>query len=387
MIITASRCLDSSYYHGRVKTEEEKTEQTQSILDMIKFVIDNGADINVNDSGYTVIDLVDNEEIRELLKSKGAEPSYTLIEELYQNDLHLLLWNPETVFNKKYHNLDAQTSIEAKMPYLMHHIWLTHLNSPQEIRSHDLENAIRTKELFAQSNANWTHIIWTNDKNHIPKSVEKLAINQIEVRSIYDNKYNLSLLTLITDLIDQSKWGMASDVLRYAVIEECGGVYSDINYVYNRDVIIEAHKYNFFTSTANIYYIDNFMFGASPNHPIVQETLRLIERNFVAPLPYIANIQGKEITRITDVMTANPIYIAFYSKANLYGNTDVAYPSANPNQDNHLDNYQDSIEELAEWGANLPLVNLMSYTLNHEISGVNRFYIGHAPEGIISWAS
>lgn len=121
-------------------------------------------------------------------------------------------------------------------------------------------------------------------------------------------------------------WGKASDILRISILNHFGGVYSDLNYVFNRDVTEEVHKYNFFTSTelSGDDYFDNYFFASSPNHPILKEALRLIENNLTAPADYIAKAWSEEVS--TTLSTADPIYLAYYSQANQNGNKDVVYP-------------------------------------------------------------
>jgi len=212
------------------------------------------------------------------------------------------------------------------MPYNMFHIWLTSPDSPREIRPQDMENAIKTKALFEQSSKTWEHVVWTNDLDLIPESVKKLNYAGIQVKSICDYQDDIELLNLVESAIESKKWGIASDTLRYGLINEFGGVYADINFIFNRDLVEETHKYNFFTMTYEHYYIDNFIFGASANHPIIKNILSQVERNLVNPPSYIADIEEQDSSIITDMATANPIYIAYYNEANKNGNVDVVYP-------------------------------------------------------------
>jgi len=242
--------------------------------------------------------------------------------------LGLYMYNPQHFIDQKYKNLKVKASEEAKIPYIVHHIWLTHRDSPREVREQDIKNAIATKETFAKGKGKWQHIVWMNDPSLIPDSVKALEVAGIEVKSIYDYEEDLKLFYLVEELIEKKDWGKATDTLRYALVQKFGGVYADINFIFNRDVTEEAHKYNFFSITFGGLYIDNFFFGCSPRHPVIEKVLQLVERNLMDPPEYLASIAkaDPESRVLTDMGTANPTYLAYYAEANKEGNIDVIYP-------------------------------------------------------------
>lgn len=349
----------------------------------------------------------DNKKIDELLEfafKNGGKIESKALDEMLENKMHEFLFSPNKIITQKYKNLDAVRADEAKIPYLMHHIWLTHPNKPQEIRLQDLENAIKTKDTFAKADVKWTHIVWTNDKKLIPESVKALEANAIEVRSIYDYQEDLSLFNLIEGMIADSKWGMASDTLRYVLIENFGGVYTDINFIFNREVTDEAHKYNFFTKTYESYYVDNFYFGASQHHPVVQKIIELVERNMVNPPKYLASI-NRDSNKFTDMGTANPTYIAYYLEANKNGNIDVVYPITNDRK-NMFENISvsEDLSDGSDGDSNDPdsrveslmmqynpeqvmWINFQQDFYAHEFCGANYYNIGYdSPDGQ-TWVS
>ena len=311
----------------------------QNIFDLTKLAIDNGADIS-----NIELPITSDIELIEFFLNHGVKCASGL-EEITENGLTDIIFNPQKTIEQKFKNLDALKSSEAKIPYLLHHIWLTSLDNPKEIRDQDLKIVLQTKETFAKADIKWEQTVWTNDKNLFPKTVKILEDNGIQVKSIYDYKDNIALFDIIEGLIADQKWGMASDTLRYSLVNEFGGVYADLNFKFNRDTTDEAHKYNFFTQEYGGHYIDNFFFGASPHHPIMQEILKLVERNLVNPPEYISRIKDPDSSRITDMATANPTFIAYYGKANQNGNIDVVYPR-NYNSDGYSKNtISRSIEE------------------------------------------
>jgi len=317
--------------HLAMQIHTSTSEQIARQTELIKIALANGADVNYPCDGYSPLYSASNREVADFLISNGARCEVRDIrsrfdDEVFENGLGELQWNPKFALVQKYKNLEAPFSEEAKMPYNMFHIWLTSKDNPREMRPQDIENAIKTKDTFLQSNKPWEHVVWTNDLDLIPESIKKLNEHGIKVKSIYDYKDDIELLYLVEQKIEEKKWGMASDTLRYGLINKFGGVYADINFIFNRDVVEETHKYNFFTMTYGELYIDNFFFGASACHPIMKNILSQVERNLVSPPSYIANIEDQDSTSITDMSTANPSYIAYYKEANKNGNIDVVYP-------------------------------------------------------------
>jgi hypothetical protein len=161
---------------------------------------------------------------------------------------------------------------------------------------------------------------------------------------------------------------MASDTLRYSLVEKFGGVYADLNFIFNRDITDEAHKYNFFTQAYKEHYIDNFFFGASAHHPVVAKMVALVERNLVTPPNYLSSI-NQDSRVLTDMGTANPTFLAYYKEANKNGNIDVVYPK-NYEQIN-TDLAQDKCPEQQIYS------DFLKYIHDHEICGAEIFNIGH----------
>ncbi len=303
-------------------------------LKLAQLAIDHGADPNFTTNNGLKIELSslfkDNIKLLKFLIDNGARhcaDARNRVQEFYDGGLGELLSDPQIVIDQKYKNLGAHEAFEAKMPYILHHIWLTHASAPREMLDTDIDNVIATKNLFSQAAVQWQHIIWTNDPQLFPESVEKLKGAGIKVQCIYEHKKDLKLFKLIEGLIDQKLWGQASDTLRISLVEHFGGVYADLNYTFSRHVTSETHKYNFFTSTYNdVYYIANFFFGSTAKHPILQKALSLIERNIVTPPAYITLFPNQSPNVITSTITANPICLAYYSQANKDDNIDVIYP-------------------------------------------------------------
>lgn len=232
--------------------------------------------------------------------------------------------NSQEAINNLYNNLYAPKGYFNKIPTVVNHIWLTHPNSPRELSDSDIENTLKTKETFVQDSNYWQHIVWTNNKNLIPASVTILEKNNIEVREIKDYTTQLELYDEINKLIVKKEWGIASDALRYDIIREFGGVYSDLNFEFIRTIDDETNKYDFFAQD-----FVNYFFAAKPNHPVLVDLVKTIKENLNTPKDHIRTIDSNDIFTKTIFTSLLPFGISYIKNANKYGNTDIVFPSAN----------------------------------------------------------
>lgn len=224
-------------------------------------------------------------------------------------------------------NFHAPISEELKIPRKLHHIWLTHSDSPKELRQEDMGNIVRiNNEILQKTGYSYEHIVWVNDKNLIPESVKFLQSKDILVKEM-DSLIDCSLCGLIEEKISEKLWGMASDMLRVEIVKQEGGLYMDLNYVLIRSLEPEMHKFDFFSQSFGSLYIDNFFFCSKPNHPIINEWINNIYQKFNNPLPYIQKIiNSGDTDHMTDTMTANPSFVAYYKASNRGDNIDFLFP-------------------------------------------------------------
>ena len=318
--------------------KNEKEKYKAIAYNLIKFAIDCGANVNLRNNridedyplGRKLLDYRhDSQEIIELLLNKSAKCSF----QLPPNSIHN--YNASFVIEQKFKNINATKSDYAKIPYILHHIWLTSSLKPREISEADLQITFKNKNIYDQAPVKWQHIVWTNDKKLIPISSTKLEDKGIIVQSIYDCQSNLKLFDLIEYLVTKSMWGLASDTLRYSLIENFGGVYSDLNYKFYRDITDETHKYNLLTTNDGCGNIHVNLLAASPHHQVLQKSLQIVENNL-----QICNIDENEALNgraYTIEKTASAIFKAYIGEANKNGNIDVVY-KGNNNQFISVDN-------------------------------------------------
>jgi hypothetical protein len=365
-------------------SEDLAPEDRKYIIDLLIKSTDKGADINFFLEGATLLEIVLDKEVADFIKSKGGKCNNLVFKQMESLSKDMIA-NPSDMLKAKYKNLDAVESKEAKIPYILHQIWLTHQDSPREISKEDIKIVLDTKATFDKAPVHWEHIVWTNNKGLIPNSTSLLEDAGIKVQSIYEYRDNIASFDIIESLIGEKKWGMASDTLRYSLVKYMGGVYGDLNFIFNRDLTSETHKYNFFSKTYGSFYIDNFFFGASPNHPIIENIVSTVEANLLKFPDYMLSVDNSARV-VTDMLTANPTYIGYYNASNKNGNIDVIYPTT---VSDHSDIVESSVNEelLSRMMYNCPeeakFIELLFYFAANEFCGDQVFDIGYdTPDGL-----
>jgi mannosyltransferase OCH1-like enzyme len=168
----------------------------------------------------------------------------------------------DTAFNKLVANTYLQRS-PSKMPYnitpiipkIMHQIWLGGDDLPPLY-----ENYMEECKLL---HPDWEFRLWRdNDIDSVltPKS-----------RHLYE--------------ISRT-WLQKSDILRYAILLKHGGVYRDTDIKCYRSLNELNHKYSFYAVSEFILEqldgylpVNNGFIGTTPNHPIIADTLEIIDNS------------------------------------------------------------------------------------------------------------
>ena len=251
----------------------------------------------------------------------------------------LFAQDPASILNAKYKNLQVTSSLNLKIPRIIHHVWVTNRKTRREIPDEDIQHVLDTKNTFSQKDSSlgtythpqeaWEHIVWTNDKSLIPRSVDKLQKEGIKVKDLSEIDKNFKLKQEVNDLIEHNKWGMASDFLRLEIINTKGGVYADLNYVFDRKIENEVHKYDFFATSFDMleqsYWIQNNLFGSKAHHPILEDAILSAKDNLAIYQKYDATL-GLDIFESTVRVSGSLLTLSYYKKANQIGNINVVYP-------------------------------------------------------------
>ena len=182
-------------------------------------------------------------------------------------------------------------------------IWFTSSTKPREMFDGDLENMIKTKNLFGNQ---WTYTLYTNDENLIPVSTNKLRDNGIEVRSIYTLEDSIeindsgssavdksSAFNVLREVIEQNKYGISGNLARLIINKGC---YADANFAFSRTIDEEVEQYDSVMNNA-----DSNFFCFAENHPSLNWALEKTVKNLINPPSYIDAKKGDPTTIISFV--------------------------------------------------------------------------------------
>lgn len=181
-----------------------------------------------------------------------------------------------------------------------------------------------------------------------------------------------------------------------------GGLYADINYIFNRVPDKEINSFGFFSVTYSTNYgmsIGNFLFAAKPNHPVIVETQQTVRDNLVSPSLSLATLYNKSVASFTDKATADPIGNSYFKAAHKYGNIDVVFPKPPSECDLSLTCMADENIDKAEDQFTFNLLKLCpefkpihiqqkpqeEYTESHEICPLQQNTIGHDSSDGQTW--
>lgn len=310
LLLAVYMATSDSFGSFKYLLEEKKEEVESELVDLAHYAIANGANAHFSvEESMMLLDYPSHSrELIKLLLSHGAHCTHDLDGRLFDSSL---------LFFQKFSNLNAPKTEELKIPHTLFHIWLTSENHPREIKDKDIEITIHNKNFFNQQEEKWEHVVWTNNKDLIPASVQKLEARGIKVKSIIDHKEDLKLIETIATLVAKSYWGLASDLLRLSIAEAFGGAYCDLNYTFHRHINIETYTYNFVATSDASRDIHVNVFAASSHHPVLQRTIA----------------QQENIEHYDQRNGLKKLYIAFLdsyiTEANKNGNVDVIYGGNN----------------------------------------------------------
>jgi mannosyltransferase OCH1-like enzyme len=176
-------------------------------------------------------------------------------------------------------------NLPLKIPAISHRIWLTSEKTPREINEDDLNHTINTIKSLNSGKLKWSHILWTNDQNLIPGTINKLKEFSIEIKNVNELE-NQVLLKDIQDMINKNSFSEASDLIRYLALEKYGGVYFDTDYELFRPIDNLMRTYSFMGvdnrkshDESGFSEISSAFIAAKSNHLVIKEAVKLITRN------------------------------------------------------------------------------------------------------------
>jgi hypothetical protein len=238
--------------------------------------------------------------------------------------------NPNQLMHgqNRYQNINAPASDNFRVPAISHHIWFTKPSAPSEMREQDFTSYTRLLSVLGSNGTDWQHFLWTNCKSCIPETLKKFHNTNVIVREISDASDKLVSSAIVTNLIDKKQFGIAADFFRFDLLKTFGGFYSDLNYIMNYSPDEHMRSFDFFAHTdRGGVFIDVYMIAAKPHHPILEEAVTTVLRNFINPPAYVvsAGNSSMHIQEYTGVMTYLPFNFAFFKNLN-HNTTDFIFP-------------------------------------------------------------
>lgn len=231
----------------------------------------------------------------------------------------------------KLENINPQN--QAIIPSITHQVYFTNLKNPKNLSPFYTENL---RNSFNQLNelAAWEHNIWTNYPDLFPDDIK--TIKNVKIRDITELEnhqlYNLLKKTVDKGGKDRAYYAAASDYTRLMVLQQYGGIYRDMDYeIYNPTKLFELMKsFDYIGARERVsiksYYANAFI-AAKPNHPIINEAVRLLYRNHHLGEndPIYLKYPSIEFDRI--YFNGPPlITIAYFAKNNISNNRDIILP-------------------------------------------------------------
>jgi len=232
-------------------------------------------------------------------------------------------------------NIDEST--QPKIPTITHHVFFTSETNSAKLSDFYIEEFKINFSRLNSIDKTWKHNIWTNVPELFPEEVT--SIKGVKVRSITEFQQH-PLYNKITEAVKEgvnykARFAEASDLSRLLILQKFGGIYSDMDYeIYNAPELFSYMKrFDFIGGREHIrkisYYANSFI-ATKPDHPIINEAIEKLLRNYRRDLkdtntPDYIKYPCTENDRIYSngpmLMT-----IAYLSKNNLDGNKDVILP-------------------------------------------------------------
>ena len=206
-----------------------------------------------------------------------------------------------------------------KIPKLIHVMWLGG-KLPEEYQPY--------VQSWYDYHPDWTIIFWTdNAANYDRGTTVVKSFDELEklLTSVGDNKKRIVVDTVDLQFGNRPfydkaiNYGEKSDILKWEIVYQLGGVYVDIDFECLRPLDLFHHTYDFYTGIqpldTNMVQLGAALYGAIPKHPILERCVRYIAHN-----QYIQQI----------VVKTGPIHFtrSFLATAGRDGFVDIALPSS-----------------------------------------------------------
>lgn len=193
------------------------------------------------------------------LKSENSKQYNKVSQLLKKIDLH---------YRNQAHRENSSVRQTPLIPKELHFIWV----GPHELPQRYLDN-ITT---WHQANPDYNITLWVDRERNIPYSY--INVKDIETIGLkLKRRYNKS-----------ATFAEKSNIIRYEVLNNYGGIYSDIDVVCHKSFDPLVNAYEFFIGMEDVWpmvenhYLKtcNAVVGSKPHHPIWPTVIKKIDKNW-----------------------------------------------------------------------------------------------------------
>lgn len=269
--------------------------------------------------------------------AKQCYNSYkTMLEVFEQEGFNYKKVNEEIILSSldKLLDQDIEVSDIPKIPAITHKVYFVSLESSAVLNDFYIEEMkVNFNKLNSLGN-DWQHNIWTNKADIIPEEVKNIKGVQIRTAEEFQGS---PLYEVLVEILKKGQGvkphlAEAADLIRLMAVQKFGGVYSDMDYeIYNPKALFELmKKFDFIggrEKQTELSYYGNAFIAAKPNHPVINEALRMSLRNRITnpEMPIYMQYPCKGYDKL--YFNGPPLLtISYFRKNNIGGNDDVILP-------------------------------------------------------------
>ncbi len=275
-----------------------------------------------------------------LVKLHILKPCYSagvdMVEILRQEGFDYDQKNKEIILSSLNKLLDKNIKLAEtpKIPTITHRVYLVTEDRTAKLDDFYIEEIKVNFNKLNDLGYNWQHNIWTNKASLFPDEIKNIKGVQIKNLTEFKDhplyKYLLDILNKGNSL--KPYLAEAADLTRLLAVQKFGGIYSDMDYeIYNPKALYDLmRKFDFIAGReipSQLSYYGNAFFAARPNHPVINEALKIELRNRQLSINAPTYIKYPCNNYDTLYFNGPPLLtIAYFSKNNIDGNSDVILP-------------------------------------------------------------
>ena len=174
---------------------------------------------------------------------------------------------------------DEEQTDTLHIPLIHHKVWVTNPQNPRELPEEYFgwwEKSIH----HMHPSDGWQHWLWIEDATLLPQTVKRAKALGITIKQIWRDCPNLDPYKPLINMALQNKWySIPSNVLRFVLLKEFGGVWMDTDYEVYKDLAPLCQTYDLCVGhEPGTAKIGNSIILARQNHPLLNRALDLILR-------------------------------------------------------------------------------------------------------------